>query len=164
VEGMAMNQSACCCLEQNNSQRYSVQQVSRLEADQFKWIESQKVGRDLGEFALQLWIQKHWWGFLRARLIEHLQGARYWSELDMEDFGLLNREFLDQQPLLNAVVAELLKGKDNLEVIIWAHENQKPIDNVLHILERININARRLILEYNSSLANDPDKCWSIRR
>jgi len=153
-----------CCLPPNTYERYSVRKVSRQEADAFKWIESQKVGRDLGEFALQLWIQKHWWGFLRARLIEHLQGARYWTELDLEDFGLLQREFLDQQPLLNTIVALLLGGNDNLEVILWAHENDKPVELVLKMLERININARRLVLEYNSAQGVDPDQCWYVRK
>lgn len=153
----------CCALAPEQRERHSVRQASRQEADEFKWIESQRCGRDLGEVALQMWIQKHWWGFLRARLIEHLQGSRFWMELDMEDFGLLKREFLDQQPLLNLIVSLLLGGKDNLEIILYAMDNKIPTDRVLQILERININARRLILEYNSSKDLEADDCWYVR-
>ena len=31
------------------------------EADRFKWIESEKAGRDLGEPAIRRWVQDHWW-------------------------------------------------------------------------------------------------------
>jgi hypothetical protein len=159
-----MSIDACCCLEPEQDQRYSVCQASRQEADRFKWIESQHAGRDLGETALQLWIQKHWWGFLRERLIEHLQGSRFWTELDMEDFGLLNREFQDEQALLHKIVSLLLTGNDNLEIILWAYDQDIPVENVLRILERININARRLILEYNATQTADSDECWHVRK
>ena len=43
----------------------------RAEADRFKWIESEKAGRDLGEGAIKRWVQDHWWGYLRARWLEH---------------------------------------------------------------------------------------------
>jgi len=157
-----MDNDACCCLEPN--ERYSVCQASRVEADRYKWIASEREGRDLGETALQMWIQKHWWGFLRERLIEHLQGSRFWTELDLEDFGLLTREFQDQQPLLNKIVSLLLSGNDNLEIILWAYDQDIPVENVLQILERININARRLILEYNAAQNTDPDQCWYVRK
>src|SRR5215510_6559441 len=51
----------------------SVYAESEKEAQEFKWIESEKAGRDLGEDALRNWVQTHWWGYLRARWVEHLQ-------------------------------------------------------------------------------------------
>ncbi len=45
----------------------------RREAERHKWIESEKAGADLGENAIRQWVKCHWWGYLRARWLEHLQ-------------------------------------------------------------------------------------------
>src|SRR4051812_36825629 len=52
------------------------------EALRFRWIESEKPGHDLGEAAIRRWVRCHWRGYLRARWLEHLQGKRFWVELD----------------------------------------------------------------------------------
>src|SRR5690349_2629271 len=62
--------------------RSSVQDEGRREALAYRWIESEKAGRDLGEACIKRWVHEHWNGFLRARWIEHLQGRTYWMELD----------------------------------------------------------------------------------
>ena len=69
--------------------RMSLHQRGEEEAQRFKWIESEKAGRDLGETAIRTWIGQHWNGFLRHRWLEHLQGKTFWIELDPGDFGLL---------------------------------------------------------------------------
>src|SRR5262245_32323639 len=84
------------------------------EADRFKWIESQKAGRDLGEAAIRQWVKDHWWGYLRARWLEHLQGNCFWIELDRGDFGLLLKAFRDEQALLDQIVNLLKDGQENL--------------------------------------------------
>ena len=66
--------------------RCSVQECGEAEAQRHKWIESEKAGRDLGNWAILCWIRYHWNGFLRERWLEHLQGRTYWYELDRE-FG-----------------------------------------------------------------------------
>ncbi len=73
--------------------RLSLHQCGEEEAQRFKWIESEKAGRDLGETAIRSWIGQHWNGFLRHRWLEHLQGKAFWIELDQGDFGLLQRAF-----------------------------------------------------------------------
>jgi hypothetical protein len=83
--------------------RQSVHQCGIDEAMRHKWIESEKAGRDLGEPALLNWVQRHWHGFLRARWLEHLEGKTFWIELDQDDYGLLQREFLDS-PLIAEVI------------------------------------------------------------
>lgn len=50
---------------------------SEQEAERHKWIESEKIGTDLGEGAIKQWVKTHWWGYLRARWLEHLQGTRF---------------------------------------------------------------------------------------
>src|ERR1700756_2570567 len=75
------------------SARQSVHDCGEVEAQRHKWIESEKAGRDLGEWAIRCWVRKHWNGFLRERWLEHLQGWTYWIELDHDDYGLLQRAF-----------------------------------------------------------------------
>jgi hypothetical protein len=66
--------------------RASVYVDCEREAERFKWIESEKAGCDLGEQAVRRWVKEHWWGYLRARWLEHLQGGQFWEELDRGDF------------------------------------------------------------------------------
>src|SRR5262245_17117007 len=90
------------------------------EAEKYKWIESEQAGRDLGEAAIRRWVQNHWWGYLRARWLEHLQGRRFWVELDRGDFGLLQRRFHDSALLLDRILDRLKAGQENLDIIRWA--------------------------------------------
>src|SRR6516165_4111811 len=71
---------------ESSVERCSVYIDSELEALRFKWIESEKAGCDLGEEAIRKWVQKHWSGYLRSKWLEHLQGIRFWVELDSDDF------------------------------------------------------------------------------
>src|SRR2546423_13641925 len=122
----------------------SVYAESEREALEFKWIESEKAGRDLGEDAIRRWVKDHWWGYLRARWLEHLQGKRFWVELDRGDFGLLLRKFQDNTLLLDRILDRLKAGQENLDIICWAHTWGIPVDPVLQILEAPDINRPRL--------------------
>lgn len=145
-----MNDNVACCQNDLKIQRCSVWDHSQQEADEYKWIESEKAGRDLGEAALKRWVKEHWWGFLRARWVEHLQGSRFWIELDHNDFGLLVREFHDRQTLLDNIVSQLIAGKENLDIIRWAEACMAPVEPVIDILERLDINGHRLIHRFDS--------------
>jgi hypothetical protein len=125
-------------------EKSSVYADSENEAQCYKWIESEKAGRDLGEAALRRWVKEHWRGYLRARWLEHLQGRRFWAELDRGDFGLLQREFQDHTLLLDLILDRLKNNRENLDVILWALEWGIPMDAVLKILEALDINSRRL--------------------
>lgn len=118
------------------------------EADRFKWIQSEKAGYDLGEAAISEWVREHWNGYLRARWVEHLQGSCFWVELDRGDYGLLQREFRDRQPLLNQILGWLKGGKENLDVIRWAFAEQIDVEVVLEILEALDVNSRRLVYQF----------------
>ncbi len=137
------------------SARLSVHRIGEEEAQQFKWIESQKAGRDLGEAAIRCWVHDHWRGFLRARWLEHLQGRTFWIELDNDDFGLLQREFRDSE-LINPVLAMLKKGEENLAVLDWAQRAQLSRDEILEILEileALDINSRRIECRFGTRIA-----------
>ncbi len=124
--------------------KLSVYVDGEQEAQRYKWIESEKAGRDLGEAAIRRWVQDHWWGYLRARWVEHLQGRRFCVELDRGDFGLLQREFHDDSLLLDRILDRLKAGKENLDILLWAHEWGIRIEPVIRILEALDINSRRL--------------------
>jgi len=123
--------------------RLSVHDCGAVEAQRHKWIESEKAGRDLGEWAIRCWVSEHWNGFLRERWLEHLQGRNFWIELDHNDFGLLQRSFQDS-PLIDEILRQLKGGKENLDILNWALDNGDSMDEVLEILEALDINSRRI--------------------
>jgi hypothetical protein len=136
--------------DRNLMDRVSVYAESEKEALEYKWIESEKAGRDLGEDCIRRWVKDHWWGYLRARWLEHLQGKRFWVELDRGDFGLLQREFHDQTLLLDRILDRLKSGQENLDIILWAQDWGLPSKSVLTILEALDINSRRLAHRFDS--------------
>src|SRR3954468_19091035 len=101
------------------SARLSVHQCGEVEAKRHKWIESEKAGRDLGEWAIRCWIKQHWNGFLRERWLEHLEGRTFWIEMDHNDFGLLQHAF-PSSALFEEILSRLKKGQENLEILNWA--------------------------------------------
>jgi hypothetical protein len=125
-------------------EKASVYVEGEQEALRFKWIESEKAGCDLGEAAIRRWVQCHWWGYLRARWLEHLQGKRFWVELDRGDFGLLERRFHDNTLLLDRILDRLKAGQENLDIICWALTWGIDTGPVVQILEALDINSRRL--------------------
>ena len=114
------------------------------EAHRFKWIESEKARRDLGEFALRQWSQDYWGSFTRYRWIEHLEGKRFYSELSADQFGLLSRPFTDHEILLDRIMDRLVAGQENLNVIQWGLDYSVSMPELREILTSLDINSRRL--------------------
>ena len=50
-----------------------------------KWLESQRLQRDLGCSAIENWVNLYWTKFVQARRREHLNGEQRWRELEDED-------------------------------------------------------------------------------
>jgi hypothetical protein len=137
------------------AEKCSVYADSEREANCYKWIESEKAGRDLGEAALRRWVQQHWWGYLRARWVEHLQGTRFWVELDRGDFGLLRARFQDKPLLLDRILDRLKTGQENLDIILWALDWGISVKDVRDVLQALDINSKRLAHRF------DPLPCRS---
>jgi hypothetical protein len=133
--------------------RLSVHRFGEEEAQRYKWIESEKAGRDLGEWAIRSWVRQHWNGFLRARWLEHLQGRTFWIELDHNDFGLLQREFQDSR-LIDDILRMLKAGQENLNVLNWAIDRDLEMEEVFEILEMLDINSRRIECHFGSRLSH----------
>jgi hypothetical protein len=125
-------------------QKSSVYADCERAINEYKWIESEKAGRDLGEAAIRKWVKDHWWGYLRERWLEHLHGRRFWVELDRGDFGLLQRTFHDNTLLLDRILDRIKAGQENLDIIIWAHDWGIDTRPLIQILEALDINSRRL--------------------
>ena len=119
------------------------------EADKFKWIASERAGRDLGEDAIRQWVREHWWDYLRARWLEHLQGSCFWTELDRGDFGLIQRAFQDRKALLQQILDRLKDGQENLDIVCWACDSDPAsVEHVREILVALDINSRRLVHKF----------------
>lgn len=131
-------------------EKASVYVEGEQEALRFKWIESEKAGKDLGELAIRRWVHHHWWGYLRARWIEHLEGKKFWVELDRGDFGLMQRRFQDKPLLLDRILDRLKAGQENLDIILWALDWGLDLQEVREILEVLDINSRRLAHRFDS--------------
>jgi hypothetical protein len=133
----------------------SIQRAGAEEALKFKWIESEKAGRDLGEAAIQCWIRRHWSRFVRDRWIEHLEGRVFWTELDQGDFGLLRQESA-AAPLFAEIVRRLKAGGENLDILCWSHAkplSKDDLGRVMRILEALDINGHRLECQIHSTVA-----------
>ncbi len=147
-----MCQCSPMTLATRTSSRQSIHIQGEVEALQFKWIESEKAGRDLGEWAIRRWVREHWNGFLRDRWLEHLQGRTFWIELDHDDFGLLQREFQDSD-LIDEILWRLKARWENLDVLCWAIDEDLEMDEVLRILEMLDINSRRIECQFATRLS-----------
>lgn len=119
-------------------------ELAWLEAEKHKWIESEKAGKDLGEQAINDWSRRYFRRWSRDRWIEHLSGARYWGELDKEDFGLLNRNFHPNTELTAHIVLRIKAGGENLDILQWVLDNGQRLEEALEILRLLDINSRRL--------------------
>jgi hypothetical protein len=137
-----MEQSSTCIMPE--PQKSSVYDECEQEIQKYKWIASEKAGRDLGETAVRRWVREHWCGYLRARWLEHLEGKRFWMELDRGDFGLLQRHFPGDPLLLDRILDRIKAGQENLDIIRWAHDWGVSTEPVIRILESLDMNSRRL--------------------
>ncbi len=131
--------------------RYSVFDEGWEEADRHKWNRSREVGYDLGEPALSEWVRDYWHTFLRYKWLEHIDGRKFWIELDQVDFGILRRRFHDSQ-LLRPILDQLIAGKENLNIINWALDEGHPMEDVHEILEALHINSTRLEFQVEARL------------
>ncbi len=135
--------------------RLSVHEDCVEEANRYKWIESEKAGRDLGEQAILNWVRSHWNGYLRNRWLEHLEGLNFWIELDHDDFGLLRNKFQDST-YVSEIVRQLKEHGENLSIILWALDNSLPMDSIFDILLALNINSKRIECQLVTRLCNKP--------
>ncbi len=122
---------------------------SNDEACRHRWIESEKAGHDLGSGIYFSWFRQHWNRYVRSRYIEHVLGHRFWRELDLGDYGIVGRlkesfAYRSDCYLIDQILCMLSDGKENLDILIWSKNHSHDIEFVLQVLERLDINSRRL--------------------
>jgi len=130
-----------------NSEEHSLYHHAREEALRHKWLESEKVGRDLGPAAIEDWNKHHWWRWCRGRWLEHLQGEIYWKELGPSYFGVLKRRIVADPVLQDRIVDRIKAGWENLDIILWATRWGLDISTVHEILTTLDMNSCRFAPE-----------------
>jgi hypothetical protein len=112
---------------------------------EYKWIESEKAGRDLGVDAERDWVDSYWRTFCRSRLVQHLRGEAFFEEFGAECFGVLSERFGELKGLLNVVLESIQKGAENLDLLRWGCQERLPHNQLLQVLIAADINAHRLL-------------------
>ena len=121
----------------------SLFRMARREAEQHKYLESQRAGRDLGTSAIEDWHRRHWTIWLRHRWIEHLLGAACWEEFERERFGRLPSLFATHAALLDEVIERVRRGAENIDVLCWAAANRCDMGAVVRMLIELRLNEIR---------------------
>lgn len=128
----------------------SIHADARDEADKHKWIESERIGRDLGHQAIEEWYRRFWSKYCRARRLEHLIGVQQFIEFADHEFGRLEEMYqmvMSGNEQLKDLIAKFENGWENLQFMTWVHKehmNCDEIKEIILLLEIININLTRL--------------------
>ncbi len=122
----------------------SLYEQAHAEALRHKWIESQKHGRDLGEWAIHDWYRKYWRLYCRYCRVEHIKGNRRSREFGDDDFGNLYTLIIVKGDLLVDLILDRIQdGYENLDIINWAMDWGLPMNRVVDILIQIDVNGCR---------------------
>lgn len=122
----------------------SLYEEAHAEALRHKWIESQKHGRDLGEWAIRDWYRKYWRIYCRCCRVEHIEGNRRWREFGDDDFGHLYSLIVAGDLLVDRILDRIYAGWENLDIINWGMDWGLPMDRLVDILIQIDVNRARL--------------------
>jgi hypothetical protein len=63
----------------------------------------------------------------------------------------LPRLFKEHGQLLNDIIDRLKNGQENLDIILWAQDSRIILDPVRDILEKLDINSRRLAHRFDAN-------------
>ena len=99
-----------------------------------------------GSDAREDWLTKFYKGWARSRLLEHYYGWRCWSAFGDKNFALFRRSSLlhnVDKDVLEEVAERLANGGENLDIIDWAMSDERDLDAILWLLDRVDINAQR---------------------
>ncbi len=122
----------------------SLYEEAHAEALRYKWIESQKHGRDLGDSAIRDWYRKYWRLYCRCCRLQHVEGNRRWREFGDDDFGHLDSLIAQGDLLMDRILDRIQAGHENLDIINWGMDWGLPMDRLVDILIRIDVNRARI--------------------
>jgi hypothetical protein len=123
--------------------RLTILDGARHHCDKHKWYLSEAAHCDVGVAAVEDWFDKHFPNYARERLIEHIHGRYLYEEFNQQAFNIV-QVFTFRTPTLREQVVDLIcKSKENLDVINWAMDHQKDVDEVIEFLTVIDVNSCR---------------------
>lgn len=114
------------------------------EAAKHRWIESQKHGCDLGNNAIDEWVERYWLIYCKFRRLEHVLGHVHWEEFEEPPSLFISKLLNEHDLLLSMILDRVQEGWENLEVILWAYDWGLNMDDVRNILQELDINRARL--------------------
>jgi hypothetical protein len=120
----------------------SLFQSALVEAERHKYIESEKVGSDVGLRAIHDWHQRYWTLWLRHRWLEHLLGQVHYEEFAPESYGALRQRF-GPSDLLAEVIERVRYGAENIDVLTWATREGRDLSTVIAMLIVMRVNDIR---------------------
>jgi hypothetical protein len=121
----------------------SIHEAAYFEALNHKWLESEKSGFDVGDVVFFEWYRRFWAKYLRYRRLEHVNGKCHWREFAKESFGSLTQWDSVNPLLLDNIIDRICEGYENLDLVNWAYDWNLPVDEVIEILERLDVNSTR---------------------
>ena len=121
----------------------SLFQKALRAAEEYKYLESEKAGQDLGPGAIDDWQRRHWTIWLRHRWVEHLLGETCWEEFAPERFGRLRALFAAHVRLLDEVIERVRHGAENIDVLCWAAAERRDLAAVVRMLCELRLNEIR---------------------
>jgi len=123
--------------------RYTILDGAKQHVDKHKWYLSEAAHHDVGLFAVDDWLDNHFCKYARERLIEHIHGRFLYEEFNEQAFNIV-QVFTFRTPTVREQVVDLIcQNKENLDVINWAMEQKKDVEEVIEFLEVIDVNACR---------------------
>lgn len=120
----------------------SLEFESWLEAEYYKWLESERAGHDRGHGAREEWVRRYWDIFCRWRLMDHLYGRKRFKEFYDPAFGCLCNPDFARQPEVQFIIKHFLEGWENVDFFskTW---NLVPREPLYHALALFRINDGR---------------------
>jgi hypothetical protein len=131
----------------------SVHEEGHAEALRHKWNVSAERGCDVGDVAVDEWYDRYWTIYSRHRRLEHLRGTHKWIEFGEDDFGLIEQLLDSNDLLLELILDRAESGWELLHFINWALDWNLPMDRVINILARLDLNRGRLEPRYPTRYA-----------
>jgi hypothetical protein len=123
--------------------RMTILDGAKQHADKHKWYLSEAAKHDMGAAAIEDWLDRFFPQYARERLIEHIHGRYLYEEFNVQAFNLV-QVFTFRTPTLREQVVDLLcKNKENLDVINWAMDHGKDVEEVIKFLELVDVNVCR---------------------
>lgn len=119
----------------------SVYDLAWQEAYRHKWIESEKLGRDLGAAAIKDWSRRHFKRYSRWCHWLHLTGQQCFREFPPLQFNTVKDPCDDVE---RQVVHRYWDGQEILEIYWCAHGSGWPIERVSVVLLSLGVNEARL--------------------